>query len=246
MSYDKSFFKSRRALTAASSRIILGLLWDATQPKSVLDVGCATGIWLSVCKQLGAERVLGIDGSWVPRDELEIDAAEFLAHDLEASIPESIENHDVALCIELAEHLPPESARGLIDFLTTQSTTVLFSAAIPGQGGEGHVNEQRQSYWHGLFAESGFLCFDLIRPRIWNDSEVNVIYKQNMLLYTRTGSALSKTLPDVDCSQPTSEFETDRVHPELFQRRSKRGKRKKGGRERRSLLKRLWASMIDG
>lgn len=246
MSYDKRFFTSRRALTAASSRVILGLLWSATQPSSVLDVGCATGIWLSVCKQLGAGRVRGIDGSWVPRDELEIDTAEFLEHDLEAGLPESIENHDLALCIELAEHLPPESARGLVEFLTTRCASVLFSAAIPGQGGEGHVNEQLQSYWRDLFAKRDFLCFDLIRPSIWNDSEVNVIYKQNMLLYTRAGSALSETLLRAGCPHPSSEFETDRVHPELFRRRSNRGKRGTGGKAREGPLKRMWASMLDG
>lgn len=222
MTYSTEFFTSRRAKTLASAQPIVEHVWEAIKPKTVLDVGCATGIWLAQAQKQGAQTIRGIDGPWVPRKELEIDEDFFLEHDLSHNNPNDIDCYDLALCIEVAEHLAPDAADRFIDFLTSHADAILFSAAIPGQGGTGHVNEQPQSYWYKKFSDRKFECFDIVRPYFWNDSSINVIYKQNMLLYVRTESAFHNLLleGEYENSKVTTHFSLDRIHPYLFELRT--------------------------
>lgn len=222
MTYSTEFFTSRREKTLASAQPIVDRVWEAIKPESVLDVGCATGIWLAQAQRKGAQTVKGIDGPWVPREELGIEEKFFLEHDLSQTNPADVGSYDLAFCIEVAEHLPPEAADRFIDFLTSHADVILFSAAIPGQGGTGHVNEQPQSYWYKKFSDRQFKCFDIIRPEFWNDPVINVIYKQNMLLYVRIDSAFHKNLRESDYANSivSTSFALDRVHPYLFELRT--------------------------
>ena len=52
-------------------------------------------------------------------------------------------------------------ARPVVEWLTASSDIVAFSAAITGQGGKGHVNEQSPDYWDNLFRECGFVRHDV-------------------------------------------------------------------------------------
>jgi hypothetical protein len=221
MTYSAEFFARRRTLALQSAERILDILWPIVSVQSVLDIGCASGIWLAEAKRRGAITIKGIDGPWVPLDQLEIDKEEFYAHDLGESIPAEFEKHDLAFCIEVAEHLPASASDALIEFLTCHADVVLFSAAIPGQGGTGHINEQCQSYWQHKFSKCGFACFDPIRPLVWEDESVNVIYKQNMLVYVREGSKSCDRIKHskVVIEALTLAYDLDRVHPDLFKRR---------------------------
>jgi SAM-dependent methyltransferase len=221
MTYSTEFFKNRREQTLASARPIVEHLWKAIKPETVLDVGCATGIWLAEAQKKGALNVRGIDGPWVPREELEIEDAYFLEHDLSQNNPSDVGYYDLAFCIEVAEHLAPNAADRLINFLTSHADAVLFSAAIPGQGGTGHVNEQPQSYWHKKFRDRKFECFDVVRPDFWDDPIINVIYKQNMLLYVRAKGVFHDALLEGQfaSSEVATNFSLDRIHPYLFKLR---------------------------
>lgn len=221
MTYSTEFFTNRREKTLASAKPIVEHVWGAIKPKTVLDVGCATGIWLAQAQKKGAQTIRGIDGPWVPLEELEVEAEFFLEHDMSRTNPVDVDCYDLAFCIEVAEHLPPEAADRFIDFLTSHAEVILFSAAIPGQGGTGHVNEQLQSYWHRKFSDRKFECFDIVRPKFWNDPAINVIYKQNMLVYVRNESAFYNTLLEDQYvnSRVTSKFSLDRIHPYLFELR---------------------------
>lgn len=91
----------------------------------------------------------------------------------------------MALSLEVAEHLPEASAGTFVETLVACADAIVFSAAIPNQGGTNHVNEQPPEYWAGLFALRGYEVVDCIRPLIWNDRSVAVCYRQNMFLYAR-------------------------------------------------------------
>ena len=212
--YSHGFYVNRAELTRRSAAVILKLIWSITKPRSVLDLGCATGAWLRRCDELGCDDYLGIDGPWVDRALLEIPDERFMVHDFSSGDYVIDRRYDLSMSIEVAEHLTPVRGSALVETLVAASDLVLFSAAIPGQGGRGHVNEQLQSHWASNFKGHGFMPFDVVRPYIWDDPTVNVIYKQNLLLFANEAGLrqLSGIAPMLQ-----KPYEIDRVHPELLQ-----------------------------
>lgn len=180
--YGDAFFSSFRQDSLRSAEIIVPLIDNLVHPRSVVDIGCGLGLWLSVFKKQGVSRVLGIDGDYIAREQMLLTNDEFMAVDL--STPFHLEDiFDLAICLEVAEHLPPSSARGFVDSLTRLAPYVLFSAATPGQAGTSHLNLQWPDYWHRLFDHAGFVALDPIRPLIWQDYRVAWWYRQNCFLY---------------------------------------------------------------
>ena len=151
---------------------------------SVLDVGCAYGTWLKAWGEGGAADLVGIDGPWVDVNHLQIPATSFVSRNLEESI-DLQRRFDLVQSLEVAEHLPAACAATFIASLVAHSDAVLFSAAPPGQGGEGHVNEQPYEYWRRLFANRGFVAIDCLRPLLAQDPSISPWYRYNTLLYIR-------------------------------------------------------------
>lgn len=180
--YSVEFFDVRTPGSLSSARAILPLVFDLIRPTSIVDVGCGAGAWLSVALEMGSTDITGIDGAHVAEASLKIPPQLFRAMDLENPISLG-RSFDLAMCLEVAEHLPGSSAGSLISFLAQLAPVVLFSAAIPGQGGRQHVNEQWPDYWESLFAQRGFHRIDCIRGQVWNRLEVEPWYAQNCFLY---------------------------------------------------------------
>ncbi|MCY4262184.1 MAG: hypothetical protein OXC97_02545 [Candidatus Dadabacteria bacterium] len=149
--------------------------------RSVIDVGCGLGTWLASLIELENRQIdiLGIDGPWIDPDLLVIPEDSFLAADLSLEIPRIERRYDLAISLEVAEHLLPEKSKEFISFLVGLSDFVLFSAAIPFQGGTNHFNEQWQSYWADLFEQEGYVPVDFIRPALWKDEKISFHYRQN-------------------------------------------------------------------
>lgn len=219
-SYSRGFHQERHQRTLAAAERILGLLFEGIpSPKSAIDIGCGVGTWLSLLRAQGVENLKGVDGDWVDSDLLEIPESCFTTKDLAAIAPEQFqERYDLAISLEVAEHLPEQSAGRLIASLVQLSDFVLFSAAIPGQGGTNHLNEQWQSYWAELFAAHDYVALDLIRPYIWQSDDIPWWYRQNILVYC----ARSRTneLPARATQMPDSAtLPLDVVHPTLYLKR---------------------------
>ena len=166
------------------ARIMLPPLLRMIQPSSVLDVGCGLGAWLTVAGEQGIGEVLGMDGPWIDRSLLHIDSAAFRHVDLAAPFSAG-RRFDLCISLEVAEHLPPTSADGFVASLVSHADVVLFSAAIPGQGGNGHINEQFQDFWAHRFARHDYVAFDLVRRQVWLDPDVFWWLQQNTILYVR-------------------------------------------------------------
>ena len=144
--YGQDFYDAQSAGSRRSAEVIVPIVMDLLRPSKVVDIGCGSGAWLSVFKERGASKVLGLDGHWVNTDCLQIARDEFVPVDLEQPLKLQ-DRFDLAVCMEVAEHLAPETARPLVDSLVNLAPAVLFSAAVPFQGGTGHVNEQWPDYW---------------------------------------------------------------------------------------------------
>ena len=183
--YNSSFFDSLSPGSRASAATVIPLVERLTGAGSVLDVGCGVGSWLAEWESQGVSDVFGIDGEYVAESALEIAPEKFQSRNLRN--PFSLgRRFDLVQCLEVAEHLDEPYADGFIESLASHADTILFSAAIPGQTGRHHVNEQWPSYWIPKFEKLGFRVFDAIRPRIWADRQVEVWYRQNLLLFSKT------------------------------------------------------------
>ena len=186
-SYDSTFFANQGG-GMRSARKLLPLIFEYAPARTLVDVGCGIGAWTRVAKELGCT-VLGLDGDWVPLEQLLIEPGEFLRADL-ANPPRDLGRHfDVALSLEVGEHLPAASAERFVEFLTELAPIVVFSAAVPCQMGTQHINEQYPGYWARLFEQRGFAAFDVIRPRCWYDREIEFYYRQNVLVYVSRARA---------------------------------------------------------
>ena len=188
--YSTEFFEEQSGGSRRSAERIVPLVMELVRPRSVVDVGCGVGTWLSVFRERGVERILGIDGDYVDRKMLQIPVESFLPFDLTRPLPVS-EQFDLAVSLEVGEHLPPESARTLVEGLTRLAPVVLFSAAIPYQGGVNHLNEQWPSYWREHFQGFGYEVIDCLRKRVWDDPQVQWWYAQDVLLYANRDSLAS-------------------------------------------------------
>jgi SAM-dependent methyltransferase len=182
--YDGAFFRFLDAEALRSARRVVPRVLELVRPERVVDVGCGQGAWLSVFREHGIEEVLGVDGEWVDPASLLIPRERFQHRDLRQPL-ELEESFDLAVSLEVAEHLPPENADGFVEALARLAPVVLFSAAIPRQGGVGHLNEQWPDYWAERFARHGFMAADVLRSELWEDREVAWWYAQNTLLFVR-------------------------------------------------------------
>ena len=208
--YSSGFYAERRRHTRHAARRILAALPAGLPHGRVADIGCGTGTFLAAALEVGAEKAFGFEGNWVTQDMLDEQRIAFETRDLEQAF--SGPRVDLVMSLEVAEHLSPGRAPGFVADLCAMAPAVLFSAAIPGQGGVGHINEQWPSYWAGLFAQHGFAAHDVLRPLIWTDEAIPAWYRQNAMLYLRADMADQCGLPPSDIRQ------LDRVHPAFWDR----------------------------
>ena len=169
----------RNLHTAEGPRHAFQRIFSDSLPRSVLDVGCGTGTWLKAGIDSGVTDVFGIDGITVPTETFLVSQRFFLQQDL-CQIWSLGRRFDVALCLEVAEHLDEGCAATLIDSLTAHADRIVFSAACPGQPGQHHVNCQWPNWWQKRFNDRGYTCHDAIRWRIWEETEIEPWYRQNI------------------------------------------------------------------
>jgi len=181
--YTPNYFSWQESGSRRSAQAIVPLVVSLIQPKSVVEFGCGTGSWLAEFKHLGSSEILGVDGQYIEKSGLlRIPSQNFLARDLNSPVSLS-HRFDLAVALEVAEHLRPTSAWTFVKSLTEASPVVLFSAAIPFQGGPKHLNEQWPNYWAKMFKQFAYPVFDVIRKQIWTNIQIEWWYRQNIFLF---------------------------------------------------------------
>jgi len=193
-----------------SADVIVPLVLSLLKIDSVVDFGCGLGNFLKSFKKNGVSTVLGLDGYWTDKDKVlqNLEEHEFQIVDLEGSVILD-QRFDLAVCLEVAEHLNKEFETVLVESLIKASDAVLFSAALPGQGGQNHINEKWLSGWIELFERYNYVPCDIIRPQIWEDDRVKWWYRQNILLFVEKENELAKL----------NSKSLDLIHPSLFERK---------------------------
>lgn len=195
--YNENFHKDTELLTRHSAEVVCNLLSSIYKVQSVCDVGGGIGVWIDTFKKLhDFQEGIVLDGDYIDEGQLLISKDEFYPCDLEKQI--SIDRKfDLVICLEVAEHLRKERARSLVRDLCKLGDVILFSAAIPYQGGDGHINERPISYWRNMFYKEGYEAFDIVRPNIQNDKDICWWYKNNMIVYCNRESEICSLLDKV-------------------------------------------------
>jgi hypothetical protein len=187
--YGPEFFREVESGSTESARVAVPVVLEWLPSERVLDVGAGEGAWAGQFLAHGCE-VLAIDGPYVDRRRLQVPRQCFLAHDLTEPLPASVEEWaaDLTVCLEVAEHLPAARGPSLVAELCRTSDRVLFSAAVPGQGGYGHINERPPAYWAELFEDQGFAISRVLQRRLAPLEEVAWWYRQNITVAVRVST----------------------------------------------------------
>ena len=217
--YDNEFFKYVNSGALNSAEEMLPLLINDIPVKSILDVGCGQGAWLSIWEKLGVTDITGLDGDYVDTKKLLINKENFISQDLSSHFDLN-RRFDVVQCLEVAEHLPESSAQDFVKNLVRHGDLILFSAAPKGQGGDYHVNEQDYEYWRDLFVKNGYQAIDYLRPLILDNHKIEPWYRYNTFLYSSTDYMENLPKHIQDCVVKKSEVLRD-VSPFIYKVRKK-------------------------
>jgi SAM-dependent methyltransferase len=180
---------------------------------SVVDVGCGYGFLLAALSSLvPGLRIAGIDGPWVEMRHLKFTPDLFYQRDLQRQSARIDLDTDLVICLEVVEHLSPDRGAHFCRELCSYNCPILFSAAVPGQGGQGHQNEQFLSYWAGVFQDNGFVCIDVLHSLIWADRRLPFWLRQNpVLFYPKSRAEELNPIKAVEIAE-----NLDRIHPDLY------------------------------
>ncbi|CAM3371489.1 class I SAM-dependent methyltransferase [Marinicrinis lubricantis] len=212
--YDHQFFAEQQDGSIKSAQQIVPHVLDLLDVKSVVDIGCGTGGWLSVFKGYGIADIFGVDGDYVDEELLKIPVEQYRGMDLTKTF-ELDRRFDLVVSLEVAEHLPETSADMFIESLTKLGSVILFSAAVPYQGGKHHINEQWQGYWLDKFNQCGFAAVDCIRSKIWENEDVQWWYAQNIMIYVKLEDL--HTYPRLEAEYMKNKGNiVSMIHPRLY------------------------------
>jgi SAM-dependent methyltransferase len=211
MRTSSKYIHSEAIHNMTAPRIVAPLVSALVAPKCVVDFGCGLGTWLRAFKENGSTEILGLDGKWCNKNLLlkNITEQELKVVDLEEPIVLD-KTYDLVISLEVAEHLSEKCADIFVQSLVNAGKVILFSAAIPKQGGMNHINEQWSAYWKAKFAQHHYCFHDIIRPQIWNNTNIEWWYKQNMFVVAHENISFPPEPENLSFKN------CDLVHPELF------------------------------
>lgn len=157
--YDEGYYVKRQTDPWRSdARVVAEAVRGRYDPESVIDFGCAIGNHLEPFYE-DERRIQGVEGNVNALQHAVVPSMHIDHHDLREPY-ETDEKYDVALCFEVAEHIPKTHAETLVDTLSGAGDTVVMTAATPGQQGTHHVNLQPRSYWRERFERRGMTYDD--------------------------------------------------------------------------------------
>ena len=206
MSYRYSFYKNRTAATSSASDIILRTIAKSfSDINLVYDIGCGSGAWLEAADDIfKPDKLIGLEGEWLPEKILKkVDNKKIsikkgnLNSDLFLS---NVTECDLIICLEVLEHLQENTVKFICEKIFKKARYILFSAALPFQGGNGHITERPLSFYVELMNQNGYGCKDKLREKIWNNDKIPFWYRQNIVLFER-GAKNNLSFP-IDIGHP--------------------------------------------
>ena len=184
--YSRAFFDRLDQQQGPSYDVIAATIVDRFHPASVIDVGSGSGALLAALARRGVPALAGLESSGAGLERSRRRGMNVRACDL--SQPFHLDGFDLAVCLEVAEHLPPQVADQFAACLASGPDILVFSAATPGQGGENHVNEQPHQYWIERLGRHGFTVDEELTSRVrveWSELGAAPWYCRNVIFFRR-------------------------------------------------------------
>jgi hypothetical protein len=214
--YTKKFFTNHLDDPYYSAKELVPLIDKTFKPTSVIDFGCGVGNWLKAWQEeTTVTDLLGVEGPYIQKELYKVPEAMILLKDLKAPI-DLKRKFDLAISLEVGEHLPNEAASAFVGNIVKASDIVVFSAAIKGQLGTYHINEQYPEYWAEKFASVGYVPIDYFRNLIWNNKKIEYWYRQNIMIFIKK-ERVSDFPVLVPYFQTTNPSILVRIHPEQYE-----------------------------
>lgn len=184
--YNFDFYQSLEIHGKSSMRRIANSIFSDLNPRYVIDIGCGTGLLLEMLRDKGCDGI-GMEYSKIALKYCRTKGLNVIKFHLEEDVFNKDRTFDIAISLEVAEHLPESTADRFIDLLCQLSELIIFTAAPPGQGGIDHVNEQHPSYWISKFKQRNYEYVSEISRRWrldWKKAEdVKSCYYENLMIF---------------------------------------------------------------
>jgi hypothetical protein len=163
------------AYSEKMSELIIRIVKEQ-EPKLVYDFGCGYGQYISNISKLGIEAV-GFEAH--PNKSLYRNIKK-----LDLSAPANLKKSaDISISLEVGEHIPVEFEQVFIDNICKNTkNTVIFSWAVEGQPGDGHVNCRNNDYIISEMAKRGFV-FDPSILEIRKSFDINHWFYNTTMLF---------------------------------------------------------------
>lgn len=203
--YSKNYYSRHANGSLNSANRILSLLSEFIHPNSVADIGCGTGTWGFTAEKIWGAQIFAFDRHRYDDCDMYISAEKYFQCDLRQKT--RLGRYDLAICVEVIEHIDQNYEDIVIDNLCACSDTLLFSGALPFQGGTGHINERPFSYWLEKFNMRGYTMIQDIRWSIWDQSDIEIWYRNNIMFLMKTTTK----------NKPTP-YPVDIIHPQMLER----------------------------
>jgi len=126
---------------------------EESEPKTVLDAGCALGFLVEAFRNHGVE-AFGVD---ISRFAIENVYADIKPYCWVGSVCEPFpQKYDLITCIEVLEHLAQRDSEKAIANLCAHANEIIFSSTPFDYKESTHFNVQPPEYWAEQFARRGF------------------------------------------------------------------------------------------
>jgi 2-polyprenyl-3-methyl-5-hydroxy-6-metoxy-1,4-benzoquinol methylase len=153
--YSVEYYKRVNKEEGAQAEAMADFIVSVFNPKTVIDLGCGTGLYISSLMARGVD-CLGIDSSENAFDYvfLRVDSTKVMAGDLRERL--TFPQADLVLCLEVLEHIQEEFADQAVDNIVNAGKVLIVSPS-PHGGGEHHHNPQPKRYWIEKFRKRGYI-----------------------------------------------------------------------------------------
>lgn len=154
--YSRDFHKSIENDEYPQAVRLASYIKNYMRPSKFIDFGCSTGLYLREMQiQIPELESVGYEFS---KDAVDMALCKnVIEFDLTKKLDIDKKENTLGLCLEVLEHIDDSNWLPVLKNLSSLCDTIIFSAAVPGQGGTGHINCRNKIDWIYRFHTLGWI-----------------------------------------------------------------------------------------